>query len=77
MNRCHYQLEYATQHIHMLFNFKDNIKLSWEGFWVQAPVFKEIFFFLTYKWAKYARLFIPGKPFQLSIMYADKARNIT
>ncbi len=31
-------------------------------------IFKTLFFFITYEWAQWARLFAPGKPFQLSVI---------
>ncbi len=31
-------------------------------------------FFLTYKWAQQARVIVPGKPFQPSLMFLSKAR---
>jgi hypothetical protein len=32
------------------------------------PVFKTLQFCITYKWAQYARVFVPGKPFQSNAM---------
>ncbi len=34
------------------------------------------FFIVTYEWAKYARVFVPGKLFQPSVMFASKARSL-
>jgi hypothetical protein len=41
---------------------------------VQAPgaVFTTLFFFVTYEWAKQARVFVPGRPFQPRQMFASK-----
>ncbi len=31
-------------------------------------------FFVTYEWAEYAGVFVPGRPLQPSVMFVSKAR---
>jgi hypothetical protein len=37
-----------------------------------GAVFTKTFFFVSYERAKKARVFVPGKPFQPSLMYLSK-----
>ncbi len=37
--------------------------------WVLVVKFTTLSLFVTYEWAHYARVFVPGKPFQPSVLY--------
>jgi hypothetical protein len=34
------------------------------------------FFFITYEWAEYTIVLVPGKPFQPSLMFVGKAKSL-
>jgi hypothetical protein len=35
---------------------------------------QQLIFFVTYKWTKQAKMFVPGIPFQPNLMFANKGR---
>jgi hypothetical protein len=39
-------------------------------------LFTKTFFFINYKWTKYTRVFIPGRPFQPCAMFLGQARSL-
>jgi len=40
---------------------------------VKGPFSQHLIFFVTCEWAQQARVFVPGKPYQQSLMFVGKA----